>query len=77
MGWFSFARELDDFIFGLMVGENQVGKHEDWKGKWVFGSREMDSYGSTTGLKCVAIVNGVVDLILHWMIMLFLKKLGL
>ena len=45
-----------NLFLGLRVSENEVGKYEDCKEKWVFGSREMDSDGSIASLKCVAMV---------------------
>lgn len=56
MGWLNFLRELNDLIVGLRVSENEVEKYEYCKGKLVFGSMEMESYGSTIGLKYVPMV---------------------
>ena len=36
MGWLRFVRELNDFIFGLSVSENETGKCEDCKMKMSF-----------------------------------------
>lgn len=47
---------MDDFISRLRVSENEAGKYEYCKGKWVFGSREMDNYGSNASLECVEMV---------------------
>ena len=32
MGWISFVRKLNDFIFGLRKNENEVGNDENYEG---------------------------------------------
>jgi len=66
MRWLNLVREPNDFIFGLRVSENEEGKYEDCKGKWIFGSREMEIYGSTVGLECVE--NGKIGICLVAMV---------
>ena len=44
-------------LFFKRVSENNVGNYENCEGKlFSFGSRDMESYGSTAGLEWVSMV---------------------
>ena len=46
-------------LFLGRVSENEAGKYEYCKGKWVFGSKEMEFYGWILGFKWVEMLKSV------------------